>query len=75
VQSVNIFCDNKVAMFYNVDPLCLLNWITGYIQVAEGRKYFFRGLHVGQPWCEVSANCLDIFWSNLHHTCELLCHV
>jgi len=29
----------------------LLNRITETIQVNEGRKYFPRGPHFGQPWC------------------------
>jgi len=30
--------------------ICLLNCVTETIQVTEGRKYFSRGWHIGQPW-------------------------
>jgi len=34
----------------SVDLLCSLHFISKNVQVAEGRKYFPRGSHVGQPW-------------------------
>ena len=37
-------------MFCRPIILCLLNFMTQTIQVTEGRKYFPRGPHVGQPW-------------------------
>jgi hypothetical protein len=34
--------------------LCLLNCVTGTIQVMKGCKYFLQGSHFGQPWIKVS---------------------
>jgi hypothetical protein len=38
-----------MIMFYRPIALCLLNRITENILVTEGRRYFPRRPHVGQP--------------------------
>jgi hypothetical protein len=41
-------------MFCRPVMLHMLNFVSGSIQVTEGRKYFPRGLHVGRPSSNLS---------------------
>jgi len=43
--------------------LCLLNFITEFIQVTEGHKYVPWEPHVGQPCCTVCTSSAEEQWS------------